>query len=75
MIMSWVDDLINSPLFIPATAIALIIIIIVMLYGNRKNRQRMKEIWAVLVEAIKTYGDKVGHSGGYRRLTRITQLP
>ncbi|MFX0181637.1 MAG: hypothetical protein ACFE95_01045 [Candidatus Hodarchaeota archaeon] len=66
--MSWIDDLINSPLLVPATAIALIIIIIVMLYGNRKNRRRMKEIWAVLVEAIKTYGDKVGHSGGYRRL-------
>lgn len=68
MIMSWVDDLINSPLLIPATAIALIIVLIVMLYGNRKNRRRMKEIWAVLVVAIKTYGDKVGHSGGYRRL-------
>ncbi|PWI47138.1 hypothetical protein CEE45_13470 [Candidatus Heimdallarchaeota archaeon B3_Heim] len=66
--MSWVDELINSPLLIYATAIALIIVVVVMLYGNRKNRQRMKELWAVLVKSIKIYGDKVGHSGGYRRL-------
>ncbi|MFW9856441.1 MAG: hypothetical protein ACFFFG_15420 [Candidatus Thorarchaeota archaeon] len=66
--MSWVDDLINSPLLIDATAIALIIIVVVMLYGNRKNRRRMKEIWAVLAETIKTYGEKVGHTGGYRHL-------
>lgn len=66
--MSWVDDFINAPVFMYAAAIALIIIIVIMLYGNRKNRKRMKEIWAVLAETIKTYGDKVGHSGGYRRL-------
>jgi hypothetical protein len=67
MNMSWVDDTL-LPLLPLATAIALIIIIIVMLYGNRKNRRRMKEIWAVLVGTIKTYGDRAGHSGGYRRL-------
>ncbi len=66
--MSWIDELINSPLFIDAFAIALIIVVVVMLYGNRKNRKRMKEMWAVLAESIKKYGDRVGHRGGYRRL-------